>query len=67
MGATQCLNPTDYDKPIQKVLAGDITKWGIDFTFDCTGNTTVMRSALECAHRGNHTANSLKRAPGMHV
>mmetsp|Transcript_22818 Transcript_22818/g.70734 ORF Transcript_22818/g.70734 Transcript_22818/m.70734 type:complete len:258 (-) Transcript_22818:1212-1985(-) len=52
MGATQCLNPTDYDKPIQKVLAGDITKWGIDFTFDCTGNTTVMRSALECAHRG---------------
>ena len=27
-------------------------KWGIDFTFDCTGNTMVMRSALEAAHRG---------------
>jgi S-(hydroxymethyl)glutathione dehydrogenase/alcohol dehydrogenase len=25
---------------------------GADYTFDCTGNTTVMRQALECAHRG---------------
>ena len=23
-----------------------------DYTFDCTGNTNVMRAALECAHRG---------------
>ena len=28
------------------------TKWGIDYTFDCTGSTAVMRSALESAHRG---------------
>ena len=26
--------------------------WGYDYTFDCTGNTTVMRMALELAHRG---------------
>lgn len=25
---------------------------GVDYTFDCTGNTTVMRQALEAAHRG---------------
>lgn len=27
-------------------------KWGIDFTYDCTGNVNVMRTALESAHRG---------------
>lgn len=27
-------------------------KWGYDFTFDCTGVTAVMRTALEVAHRG---------------
>jgi S-(hydroxymethyl)glutathione dehydrogenase/alcohol dehydrogenase len=25
---------------------------GADYTFDCTGNVTVMRQALECSHRG---------------
>ena len=29
-----------------------MTKWGVDYSFDCTGNTQVMRAALECAHRG---------------
>mmetsp|Transcript_68471 Transcript_68471/g.101696 ORF Transcript_68471/g.101696 Transcript_68471/m.101696 type:complete len:120 (+) Transcript_68471:1125-1484(+) len=29
-----------------------MTQWGCDYTFDCTGNTEVMRAALECAHRG---------------
>ena len=39
--------------------AGDIvahlvtlTDGGADFTFDCTGNTNVMRQALEACHRG---------------
>jgi len=51
LGATDCVNPKDYDKPIQQVLVG-MTKWGVDYTFDCTGNTEVMRAALESAHRG---------------
>jgi S-(hydroxymethyl)glutathione dehydrogenase/alcohol dehydrogenase len=25
---------------------------GADYTFDCTGNVTVMRQALEASHRG---------------
>ena len=25
---------------------------GADYSFDCTGNVTVMRQALECTHRG---------------
>jgi S-(hydroxymethyl)glutathione dehydrogenase/alcohol dehydrogenase len=35
---------------IAKILA--LTDGGADFTFDCTGNTEVMRTALEACHRG---------------
>jgi S-(hydroxymethyl)glutathione dehydrogenase/alcohol dehydrogenase len=50
-GATDFLNPKDYDKPIQQVLV-EQTGWGIDHTFECIGNVNVMRAALESAHRG---------------
>jgi len=53
LGCTDCVNPKDHDKPIQQVLVEmSPTKFGFDYTFDCTGNTDVMRSALEAAHRG---------------
>ncbi|MDP9056403.1 MAG: S-(hydroxymethyl)glutathione dehydrogenase/class III alcohol dehydrogenase [Pseudomonadota bacterium] len=29
-----------------------LTDGGADYSFDCTGNTEVMRQALECCHRG---------------
>jgi len=51
LGATETLNPMKQDKPIQQVLVG-MTQWGVDYTYDCTGNVDVMRSALEAAHRG---------------
>jgi S-(hydroxymethyl)glutathione dehydrogenase/alcohol dehydrogenase len=38
------------DQVIAQVLA--LTDGGADFTFDCTGNTEVMRTALEACHRG---------------
>lgn len=50
-GATDCLNPTDYEKPIQQVVV-DTTDGGVDFSFECIGNVNVMRAALECAHKG---------------
>ncbi|OUH78846.1 S-(hydroxymethyl)glutathione dehydrogenase [Klebsiella pneumoniae] len=50
-GATDCINPKGYDKPIQDVLI-ELTGWGVDHTFECIGNVNVMRSALESAHRG---------------
>lgn len=50
-GATDCLNPRDYDKPIQEVIV-EMTGWGVDHSFECIGNVSVMRAALECAHRG---------------
>lgn len=52
LGATDCVNSKEIDKPIQQYIAGDLTPWGVDYSFDCTGNTNVMRAALECAHRG---------------
>ena len=52
LGATDFVNPADLDKPVQNYIAGDLTDWGVDYSFDCTGRTEVMRSALECAHRG---------------
>mmetsp|Transcript_26974 Transcript_26974/g.75798 ORF Transcript_26974/g.75798 Transcript_26974/m.75798 type:complete len:119 (-) Transcript_26974:345-701(-) len=29
-----------------------MTGFGVDYSFDCTGNVKVMRAALECSHRG---------------
>ena len=51
LGATDFVNPAEHDQPIQQVLV-NMTKWGIDYTYDCTGNVKVMRAALEAAHRG---------------
>ncbi|KGE52144.1 S-(hydroxymethyl)glutathione dehydrogenase/class III alcohol dehydrogenase [Xanthomonas axonopodis pv. vasculorum] len=51
MGATDCINPKDYDKPIQEVIV-ELTDGGVDFSFECIGNVNVMRSALECCHKG---------------
>lgn len=50
-GATDFVNPKDYDRPIQEVIV-EMTGWGVDHSFECIGNVNVMRSALECAHRG---------------
>jgi len=52
MGATDTVDSSKLDKPIQSHIAGEMTQWGVDYSFDCTGNTNVMRAALECAHRG---------------
>ena len=51
MGATECVNPKDHDRPIQQVIV-EMTGWGVDHSFECIGNVHVMRAALECAHRG---------------
>ncbi len=51
LGATDCVNPKDHDKPIQEVIV-EMTDGGVDFSFECIGNVNVMRSALECCHKG---------------
>jgi S-(hydroxymethyl)glutathione dehydrogenase/alcohol dehydrogenase len=51
MGATDCVNPKDHDKPIQDVIVA-LTDGGVDYSFECIGNVDVMRAALECCHKG---------------
>jgi S-(hydroxymethyl)glutathione dehydrogenase/alcohol dehydrogenase len=51
LGATECVNPAEYDAPIQDVIV-ELTNGGVDYSFECIGNTDLMRSALECCHKG---------------
>jgi S-(hydroxymethyl)glutathione dehydrogenase/alcohol dehydrogenase len=51
LGATDTVNPKDHDAPIQDVIV-DLTDGGVDYSFECVGNTNLMRSALECCHKG---------------
>ena len=52
LGATDFVNPKDYPgTPVQQVIV-DLTDGGVDYSFECIGNVQVMRSALECCHKG---------------
>ena len=51
LGATDCINPKDYDQPIQEVIV-EMTDGGVDYSFECVGNVQLMRAALECCHKG---------------
>jgi S-(hydroxymethyl)glutathione dehydrogenase/alcohol dehydrogenase len=50
-GMTDFVNPTKVDGDLVAHLV-EVTKGGADYSFDATGNTQVMRTALECAHKG---------------
>ncbi|MFO1014850.1 MAG: S-(hydroxymethyl)glutathione dehydrogenase/class III alcohol dehydrogenase [Caulobacteraceae bacterium] len=51
-GMTHFVNPAEVggDKVVQALV--DLTGGGADFSFECIGNVTTMRQALECCHRG---------------
>lgn len=51
LGATDCVNPKDYDQPIQDVIV-DLTDGGVDYSFEAIGSVNTMRAALECCHKG---------------
>ncbi|ALV28465.1 alcohol dehydrogenase [Pannonibacter phragmitetus] len=56
-GMTHFVNPLEIGEDIVPYIVnltkrGADTIGGADYTFDCTGNTKVMRQALECSHRG---------------
>lgn len=54
LGATDCVNSLELPEgtSIQSYIVAQTT-WGVDYSFDATGNVKVMKAALECAHRGN--------------
>ena len=51
LGATDTVNPSSYDEPIQDVIV-ELTGGGVDYSFECVGNVDLMRAALECCHKG---------------
>jgi S-(hydroxymethyl)glutathione dehydrogenase/alcohol dehydrogenase len=50
-GMTDFVNPAKVKGSLVEHLV-ELTDGGADYSFDCTGNTDVMRDALECCHRG---------------
>ena len=51
LGATDFVRPQQNGTPIQEVII-DMTDGGVDYSFECIGNVTTMRAALECCHKG---------------
>ncbi|KAH9329482.1 hypothetical protein KI387_001590 [Taxus chinensis] len=45
MGVTECINPKEYEKPIQDVIR-DMSNGGVDYSFECIGNTDVLYQAF---------------------
>lgn len=50
-GMTHFVNPKDIKGDLVGHLV-ELTKGGADHSFECVGNTTLMRQALECCHKG---------------
>ena len=51
-GMTDFLNTKGMSREEIVAKVVELTDGGADYSFDCTGNTEVMRTALECCHRG---------------
>jgi S-(hydroxymethyl)glutathione dehydrogenase/alcohol dehydrogenase len=50
-GMTDFVNPADLGGDLVAHLV-ELTRGGADYSFECIGNTRVMRQALECCHKG---------------
>jgi S-(hydroxymethyl)glutathione dehydrogenase / alcohol dehydrogenase len=48
---THFVNPEEVEGDLVPYLVA-LTKGGADYSFECVGNTTLMRQALECCHKG---------------
>ena len=49
-GMTDFINPRDTGDVSEAIV--ELTGGGVDYSFECIGNTTTMRQALECTHKG---------------
>jgi len=49
-GMTDFINPRDTGDVSEAII--ELTGGGVDYSFECIGNTTTMRQALECTHKG---------------
>jgi S-(hydroxymethyl)glutathione dehydrogenase/alcohol dehydrogenase len=51
LGATDFINPKELSVSVTEAIV-EMTNGGVDYSFECIGNTAVMRDALECCHMG---------------
>ena len=49
-GMTHFINPKEVENVVDAIV--QLTDGGADYSFECIGNTTTMRQALECCHKG---------------
>ena len=49
-GMTDFINAGEVDDVVGAIV--DLTDGGVDYSFECIGNTDVMRQALESCHKG---------------
>jgi len=49
-GMTHFINPKEHANVVDAIA--QLTDGGADYSFECIGNTKVMREALECTHKG---------------
>ncbi|MEX0963560.1 MAG: S-(hydroxymethyl)glutathione dehydrogenase/class III alcohol dehydrogenase [Pseudohongiellaceae bacterium] len=49
-GMTDFINPRDVENITETII--DLSGGGVDYSFECIGNTATMRQALECCHKG---------------
>jgi S-(hydroxymethyl)glutathione dehydrogenase/alcohol dehydrogenase len=49
-GMTHFINPKDVPNTVDAIV--QLTDGGADYSFECVGNTKLMREALECTHKG---------------
>ncbi|XP_068088109.1 alcohol dehydrogenase 1-like isoform X1 [Hyperolius riggenbachi] len=54
LGATECINPKDCKEPIHEVIA-KMTGGGVNYSFECIGNTDIMVSAFVSSNLGSGT------------
>ncbi|XP_045676054.1 alcohol dehydrogenase 6 isoform X2 [Phyllostomus hastatus] len=52
LGATECISPEDFKKPIQEVLV-DMTGAGVEFCFEVIGNPEMLAAALASCHESH--------------
>lgn len=64
LGATECVNPKDYENPIHEVIQ-KMTNGGVHYSFECIGNTDIMVSALLSSHLSCGTAVIVGVAPSL--
>ncbi|KAJ1206317.1 hypothetical protein NDU88_001724 [Pleurodeles waltl] len=67
LGATECISPQDFNKPIHEVIV-EMTDGGADYSFECVGTTDLTVSALKSSHYAFGTTVVIGVAPaGAHL